>query len=134
MKLKEIFNKQGDKAPAHSPGNSGSEFAEGVVAQLVELEKKNALTGTAEEYVRDREFVKLLEEYPVHAAVRIYDAEKKAASEYERGREDAVSEIYKRKSMPRAMRTAQPAEAETDFSKMSSEEFARLKNQLAKRR
>ena len=87
-----------------------------------------------EEYIRDEKFSKLISEFPVKASVRIYDAEAMAQEAAEKGRQSAIDDICKRKQMPKPMIANKSAEPETDFTKLSSEEFAKLKQRLAQGR
>lgn len=135
MKLKEIFKKQSSSENADYPGNNIiTDMADRVIQELLMLQAEGVTERSIEEYIADAAFSKLAEEFPVKAAVRIYDAEMRAKDAEARGRQSAVDEIYKRRSMPQSIRAERPMAAETDFSKMTSEEFAKLKKRLAQGR
>lgn len=106
-------------------------FSENAVAQMTELQKQGLLTHSIEEYIKSEKFLLLLKEFPVKAAVRIFDAEEKAKAALEQGRQGAIDDILKRKAIPKSMKAAQSAVAQDDYSKMSSDEFRKIKEKLA---
>ena len=131
--LKRTAPEQGMPVDAQQSGESELKMnAENAANALIEMDTNGGLRYDLREYVSDAEFMKLLKEFTPRAAVRIYEAERAAAEAYQQGREDAVDEIYKRREMPRSMRSGTAAPADVDYARMSSEEFMRLKDRLAR--
>lgn len=132
MKIKDFFSKH--NAETKNEGfqeNDAQEFSLNLAAELSQLEKDGKLELPAQEYASDKEFIKLAAEFPVAAAVRIYDAEKKTQEALEKGKKEVIDDIYRRRQLPRSIKNAQPVTAENDFSTMSSEDFNRIKRRLA---
>ena len=102
-----------------------------IISELVALEQEKKLERPVDEYLADEKFAQLLQEFDTAAAVRIYDAERRADEALRKGRLSAMDDFAKRKNMPKPIRAASHAEPETDFSKMSSEDFAKLKRRIA---
>lgn len=137
MSFKDLFNPKAERTEEenisdNSPGNITPEFTQGVIKEMLELQKQNKLSYSLEEYLNNEEFLVLLQEFEVKAAVRIFDAEEKAKAALETGKSQAIEDLKKRRSIPKPIRSSQPATAEPDFSRMSSEEFSKYKKQLQK--
>ena len=132
MKFTEMFGKK-TAAPEENtdfPGNISPEFANDAISIMLTLEKEGKLKRTIEEYIESEKFLTLLTEFDAKAAVRIFDAEDAAQKALEQGRNSAIDDIARRRAIPKAIKSAQPVEVESDFSKMSSAEFNKIKKQL----
>jgi len=107
--------------------------------ELFRLKKENALIGEPEDYVNDVSFLKLLQELPPYAALRVYTAEKSLESAQkalslakEEGARDFMEKLAARHALPVPMKNLAPAAPETDFSAMTSEQFRAVKNRLSR--
>ncbi len=138
MSMKEWFSKNGNR-PQSAEKTTGSTSAdpsplrakaEKVAGWLSKMAQEGALRYEVDEYVKSREFLELIGKYDPDAALRIYEAERGEEEAYEMGRQDAIDEIYKRREMPRSMRSGSGAGADMDYGRMSSEEFTRLRDRL----
>lgn len=119
--------------PEDARGKDGlRQNAESAAQYLLQQEQAGKLHYDVQEYIESREFPELLNEYGAEAAVRIYEAERIANEAYEAGREDAIDEIYRRREMPRSMRSGTAVPADVDYMRMSGEEFMRLKDRLSR--
>ena len=119
-----------EEAPEN--GSALKKNAEDAARYLLEKEKEGALRYDMQEYVESRDFAELMSKYEISAAVRIYEAERFADTAYQAGRDDAIEEIYRRREMPKSMRTGMGSSMDTDYSRMSSEEFSRLRERLSR--
>lgn len=128
MSISDLFKSK----PSRDDEGTAACDAEKYVAELVRLQNEKKLERPIDEYVTDSFFVELLQEYGTAAAVRIYDAEKRAEDARETGRQSAIDDFARMRSIPRPIRTGIHAEPETDFSKMSTDEFMKLKKRMAK--
>jgi len=102
--------------------------------ELAAMAMRGMLKRPPEEYLGDPEFVSLLPEMPVKMAIRVYDAEnearhsaKRVEEERDNAMRDVIEKLRARSALPRQMRFDAPVSAETDYSKLSSEEFNRAK-------
>lgn len=139
MSIKEFFSKK--DVPNNNgesnfknmdfPGNNAMDFAQNTVVQMLELDKQGLLSRSIEDYIASEAFLRLLSEFPVKAAVRIFDAEEKAAHAQEHGKQLVIDDIYRRKALPKSIKNTQSAVPEDDYGKMTSEEFNRIKERLA---
>lgn len=105
-------------------------LAEYAARELIMMEREGRLRYDMNEYAESADFTKLLGEFDAKAAVRIYEAERAVSEAYQAGRDDAVDEIYRRREMPRSMRSGTAQASDVDYARMSSEEFARLRDRL----
>lgn len=130
MKLTEIFNRAKEKPQLDEKDAQVARLAANVVKTLERYKAENRLIFELNEYINSEEFLSLVKEYDVPAAIRIFEAEKRLEKAHEEGRLSAVEEIYRRKEFPRSMKTGKPQSVHVDFSKISKEEFERIKKQL----
>lgn len=138
MSIKELFSKREEDKPKDLKDGDmhitkekiTPEYAQSVIQSMTELKKQGRLAGKIEDYIENPEFLELLEEYTVKAAVRIFDAEQKAKNAAEEEKNKVIEDIYKRRALPKSIKNTRPVISETDFSKMSSSEFERYKRQL----
>ncbi|NLB61218.1 MAG: hypothetical protein GX802_02140 [Clostridiales bacterium] len=130
MKLKEIFNKAKEKPKTEEKDEQTIQLANQVANTLEALKAENKLAFEIDEYISSNEFLTLGREFDVNAAIRIFEAEKKLETATMQGKQSAIDEIYRRREMPRAMKSGKPQAIHTDFSKISKQEFERIKKQL----
>ena len=129
MKLTEIFNRAKEKPQLDEKDAQVARLAANVVKTLERYKAENRLIFELNEYINSEEFLSLVKEYDVPAAIRIFEAEKRLEKAHEEGRLSAVEEIYRRKEFPRAMKQAS-RNPFMGFLKISKEEFERIKKQL----
>ncbi|HWR22275.1 MAG TPA: hypothetical protein VN366_02260 [Feifaniaceae bacterium] len=75
--------------------------------------------------VQDHVFLRLLFELPAYAAVRVYEAERRAVQAEQAAMQNIISRLQARQGLPRPSR-ADAAAPSRDYMSMSPEEFARL--------
>ena len=79
--------------------------------------------------VQDIDFVRLVIELPAYAAVRVYQAEKRAAEAEQNAMQAIVTRLRAREGLPRAARADTAAAPSRDYLSMSPEEFAKLEHE-----
>lgn len=77
----------------------------------------------------DASFVRLTQELPMEAAIRVYAAEQRAEQAEARAKERLAGEMQRRAALPQAVRGTGGAPVARDYSAMSSEEFRALEQQ-----
>lgn len=101
---------------------------------LIRLAEAGELEGDVDTYLGDERFAKMLLEMPVKAALRLYAAEcrmeETAKREREIGAKDIMEKIAARRALPIPIRGDVPAEAQTDYANMPSDQFRRIKERL----
>ena len=107
-------------------GPSPEERAKRIVDDLLNTDLPEGFDTDAA--VNDEAFQKLLVEYPVKAAVRIYQAERKANE----APKAVADRLRARQSVPASTRPQQPVNASRNYRDMSSEDFFALKERLVK--
>lgn len=78
----------------------------------------------------DKEFASLVQQFPVEAAVRIYDAEQRAARAEQDAKEKVQTELKKRGSLPRPQRGDSGISATPNYMAMSSDSFRNLESAM----
>ena len=78
----------------------------------------------------DPKFAELIEAFPVEAAVRIYDAERRAEEAEQTALEQMSSRVSARKALPRSTTANRTTAITPDYRTMSSESFRKLEEQL----
>ena len=107
-------------------GPSPEDRAKQIVDDLLNTELPEGFDTDAA--VDDPEFQKLLVEYPAKAAVRIYQAERKANE----APKAVADRLRARQSVPASTRPQQPVNASRNYRDMSTEDFFALKEKLVK--
>ena len=142
MKLKEMFGAK--KAPDEEPQETAETKAESSEAsdaearvnellhELTALEKSGRLSRPVPEYLSEEVFCEDMFRFGAEPAVIICDLKQKLKNAEAKARADAQDEMRRRKNMPRPIRGGTPLEPETDFSKLTSEEFENVKKRIAK--
>ena len=106
-------------------------------ATLNEMEQAGKLGRPAGEYLDSDAFAQLMQELPLSAAVRVFEAEEAARSAKEQAGMDAeqavLEKIRAQRALPASLRSGIPTSAEPDFARMSSEEFERFKQRYFSR-
>lgn len=102
--------------------------------QLARMEKEGLLPQTfdLQAACADREFALLIEQYSTEAAVRIYDAEQRAALAEQNAKEKLQSQMQRRNALPKPQRGDSGISATPDYMSMSSEAFRNLESNLKK--
>ncbi|MEG1560116.1 MAG: hypothetical protein RRY79_00230 [Clostridia bacterium] len=108
--------------------------AKEIVKKLLMLYNDGKLFRKPEEYIKSKDFILLLKEYGLEAAISMFDADAREESAYARGKEDglnnAMKEIRGRGNMPKPIRPGIASLAETDFFNMNGKEFENYKKRL----
>ncbi|MDD3920017.1 MAG: hypothetical protein PHO41_02415 [Eubacteriales bacterium] len=101
-------------------------------AELLALKKSGRMPEGFDEMeaLSDPQFIKLLMELPVYAAVRVYHAEAEAKLAMERAAEAVSERLYAQEILPKPARAAAVAAPEPDFRNMSSQEFREYERQV----
>jgi|GEM_PF-1040491 len=119
-----------DAAPAANGGRTLSAAA--LKAELDTLVKGNLLPEgfDLEAAVQDPKFIRLVLELPAYAAVRVYDAERRAEGADQRATQGLLDRLRARDSLPRPARADNAGAPSRDYLSMSPEEFARVERQF----
>lgn len=78
----------------------------------------------------DREFAVLVQQFPIEAAVRIYDAEQRLKDADKNAVEKVQSDLRRRGSLPKPQRGNGAIAASPNYMAMSSEAFRAFENNL----
>ena len=135
-----LFNKKETKtAPAaqatpaqtESTPDQGNPFAD-IANELIALAETGALPEgfDLETACSDADFAALLQEYPAAAAVRIYDAEKRAAEAYQNAMDALTEKLSARNALPKSTRPTRAIAPTPDYMAMSGEDFRALENKI----
>ena len=104
-------------------GMSDEERAKAIIDEFLQMPVPRGFSKDAA--IDDPEFVQLLTEYPVAAAVRIYNAEHMAPQQ-------VADRLRARQSVPASTRPTQAIRPEPNYREMSSEDFFKMKERVAK--
>lgn len=118
--------------PAPPPaGNARALDPESLKREIDALLQQNLLPEDfdLEAAVQDPAFVRLVIEMPAYAAVRVYQAEKRAAEAERNAMQAIVTRLRAREGLPRAARADTAAAPARDYLSMSPEEFAKLEHE-----
>lgn len=101
---------------------------------LMRISAEEGLEGDFESYLADERFAKMLLEMPVKAALRLYKAEccaeENAKAQRELGAKDIMEKIAARRALPSPIKGNSPAQPDTDYANMPSDQFYALKERL----
>jgi len=114
-----------------SQGGDELQFLE-LTQTLAEMEAEGELPEDfdLQSACQDREFVELLLEYPIEAAVRIYSAEQRMLAAEQNAKNSVARKMQQRAGLPKMSRAGGTVSAQPDYMSMSSEEFRKLEQQL----
>ena len=144
MKLKEMFGAKkapdeepqetAEKKPESSKADEAQAHVNELLHELTALEESGKLSRPVPEYLSDGSFCEDMFRFGAEPAVIICDLKQKLKNAEAKARADAQEEMRRRRSMPRPIRGGTPLEPETDFSKLTSEEFENVKKRVARNR
>ena len=111
---------------------SGATDAQSIKRELNELMRNNLLPPGFDlvAAAQDPAFVRLTQEMPAYAAVRVYHAEQRAQNAERQAMQNVMQRLLARESLPRAARADTAAIASRDYLSMSPEEFARVEREF----
>lgn len=115
----------------NAAGNTENPFLEAANA-LIELQQAGKLPKgfDLEAACADPAFAALLKEFAPNAAVRIYDAEKRAASAYDDAIAAMTEQQQKRNALPKSTRPNRAVSPTPDYMSLSPAEFRALENRI----
>jgi len=77
---------------------------------------------------QDESFLKMLQEMPAEAAIRVWTAERKASQ----AKQDVAEKLKARQAIPQSIRPQQPVTPKTDWTQVSREDFLKEKERRQK--
>lgn len=102
-------------------------WANKVVSEIMEMD--NQPEGfELRDAIKDAAFLELLQQYPPQAAVRVYQAERRAAQ----APQDVAEKLRARKSLPQSERAQKAVSPTVDYGTMSDSDFLEMKAKIAK--
>ena len=119
-----------DEAPA--PQEDAQAVAQRLSAELMAVKRPGRMPQGFDELeaLSDPQFVKLLLELPVYAAVRVYHAEAEAMRAMDSAAEAMAERLYAREALPQPARAAAIDPPQPDFRQMSSQQFREYERQV----
>ncbi len=112
----------------------GDETFNGIVEELAQLIQRGELPEGVdiETLCADNAFIELAMEYPVDAAVRIYEAEKRAEQAEQAAMERVNAQVRNRSALPKSARGGAMASPKVNYRDMDSETFRKFHTDLRK--
>ena len=114
------------------PSVPGDETFNGIVKELARLTQQGGLPEGMDvtALCADNAFVELAMEYPVEAAIRIYEAEKRADEAEQAAMERVTAQVRSRSALPKSARGGAMASPRTNYRDMDSETFRQVRGAM----